>query len=29
MPTVVNAQTHAACVMFGERVAEFAIGSRV
>jgi choline dehydrogenase len=29
MPTVVNAQTHAACVMIGERVAEFAIGSRV
>lgn len=29
MPTVVNAQTHAACVMCGERVAEFAIGSRV
>lgn len=29
MPTVVNAQTHAACVMFGERVAEFILGSRV
>jgi choline dehydrogenase len=26
MPTVVNAQTHAACVMIGERVAEFARG---